>query len=756
MEGSTMRDRLYLGLLICAIVAVIFAGGTGLFAKSVGVEWINDFAGTGNDRSHWDESAEGLYNELVSDGWNGKFCWGNANAWMSDFTTNNDSWIDAVDIALIGTHGSYNYDSFWGDNHSSVMFSTGTSDSYMHPGEVYNLWGDYNLEWIALDCCSVLRDHSVGQWSHAMNGLHLLLGFKNTMYVVAPGDGKKWGEYATGNWFLLWDIPFTVTQSWFLAVDAVQPHGWTTVTARVLAEVSDNYNDYIWGEGYTSPDPTKDGTYWIWDHDAACQPPIINDAAETMVVYEVARESIGREKAAQIAEALGFKVGIQESRLGYYGVAEENKVFQVHKNGGVLYADLEKLFKVPKEPPNLIGDKAIEVANEFLAKTGLLYDGLGQPEFMTETVFEYERGGQSKGEPVNEVPILDCVFYPHEIGSGQRTYTAVGPGAKLKVYLGDNGEVIGCVGGWPKLEARKEAEVLSYDSALQILQKYKNKASLVKLPPFESFEIKGRTLCYWAPPNYVTASTVFPVWLFTGTFYPKRDRANGSFEGDYYLPAVEEFIPPIVEITEPENDSTFEPGQSIHFSARVIFGRGKSTVRWYSNFDGYLGEGTSIEATLSAAAREGEPLYHSVKAVATDEAGQVGTAVVTLKIAQAATKPWALLALNNTMYSQGDELVLTISGGNNSIPYRVNLYIFLVTADSRLLFWPIWWGFAIPVVLDLPATFEIHGLELLRTKLPSATPRIGARGSYSFWAFMTDYYTSELLGSASHVGFVMQ
>ncbi len=294
MEGSTMRDGLYLGLLICAIVAVIFAGGTGLFAKSVGVEWINDFAGTGNDRSHWDESAEGLYNELVSDGWNGKFCWGNANAWMSDFTTNNDSWIDAVDIALIGTHGSYNYDSFWGDNHSSVMFSTGTSDSYMHPGEVYNLWGDYNLEWIALDCCSVLRDHSVGQWSHAMNGLHLLLGFKNTMYVVAPGDGKKWGEYATGNWFLLWDIPFTVTQSWFLAVDAVQPHGWTTVTARVLAEVSDNYNDYIWGEGYTSPDPTKDGTYWIWDHDAACQPQIINDAAETMVVYEVDRESIGR------------------------------------------------------------------------------------------------------------------------------------------------------------------------------------------------------------------------------------------------------------------------------------------------------------------------------------------------------------------------------------------------------------------------------------------------------------------------------
>ena len=107
---------------------------------------------------------------------------------------NNDSWIDSVDIALIGTHGGSDYDSFWGADHSSVVFSTGSSDSHMHPGEVYNLWGDYNLEWIALDCCSVLRDSSAGHWSHAMNGLHQILGFKNTMYVWLPGDGKKWGQ----------------------------------------------------------------------------------------------------------------------------------------------------------------------------------------------------------------------------------------------------------------------------------------------------------------------------------------------------------------------------------------------------------------------------------------------------------------------------------------------------------------------------------------------------------------------------------
>ena len=37
--------------------------------SEVGVEWINDFPGTGDDRSHWDESCDGLYNGLTGLGW---------------------------------------------------------------------------------------------------------------------------------------------------------------------------------------------------------------------------------------------------------------------------------------------------------------------------------------------------------------------------------------------------------------------------------------------------------------------------------------------------------------------------------------------------------------------------------------------------------------------------------------------------------------------------------------------------------------
>jgi len=146
---------------------------------------------------------------------------------------------------------------------------------------------------------------------------------------------------------------------------------------------------------------------------------------------------------------------------------------------------------------------------------------------------------------------------------------------------------------------------------------------------------------------------------------------------------------------------------------------------------------------------------HSVEAVATDARGKTGTDLVTVRISEEGAGPWAYLTLNDTMYEQGDDLLLTISGGNNSIFYRVNLYVFLVTPDGRLLFWPTWTGFAFPLTLDFAPVFEIYDLPILHTSLPSMTPRIGGHGNYRFWAFLTDAHTGELLGSISEVGFTM-
>ena len=56
-------------------------GGT----AEMGVEWITDWPGTGDDRANWYYSANNLYNELINRGWIGRFNWGNTNAWEKDF-----------------------------------------------------------------------------------------------------------------------------------------------------------------------------------------------------------------------------------------------------------------------------------------------------------------------------------------------------------------------------------------------------------------------------------------------------------------------------------------------------------------------------------------------------------------------------------------------------------------------------------------------------------------------------------------------
>ncbi len=69
----------------------------------------------------------------------------------------------------------------------------------------------------------------------------------------------------------LFTIPaLTVTQAWFSATDDQQPSG---VRARVVAEDLNNYNDYLWGEGYVSPDYPHNGG-WYWDHVSGTPAPI--------------------------------------------------------------------------------------------------------------------------------------------------------------------------------------------------------------------------------------------------------------------------------------------------------------------------------------------------------------------------------------------------------------------------------------------------------------------------------------------------
>ena len=84
-------------------------------------------------------------------------------------------------------------------------------------------YGDKDLEYLAFDSCSVLDDNSFIYWASTFNGLHLLLGFSNSMHVDPYGDGWLWGYFMTSP-----SYASTVTQAWFMAIDFNQP-SWMCV-----------------------------------------------------------------------------------------------------------------------------------------------------------------------------------------------------------------------------------------------------------------------------------------------------------------------------------------------------------------------------------------------------------------------------------------------------------------------------------------------------------------------------------------------
>ncbi|MEZ4641963.1 MAG: DUF6345 domain-containing protein [Chloroflexota bacterium] len=158
----------------------------------------------------------------------------------------------------------------------------------------------------AFDSCSVLRDDSMYYWHETFDGLHLMAGFANTMYVVYPGDGGVWADQMQKKgWWIFGHGAKTVTQAWFTAVEDQQPSG---VRARVLAEVLDNYNDYIWGQGYVSSDYSNNGAYWYWDHVAGTPPPLPlqGEAPTALPAVQVIHREVGDEYVMNIGEAFGL------------------------------------------------------------------------------------------------------------------------------------------------------------------------------------------------------------------------------------------------------------------------------------------------------------------------------------------------------------------------------------------------------------------------------------------------------------------
>jgi hypothetical protein len=625
-----------------------------------------------------------LYNTLVNkEGWDGKFHWGNSTAWETDFKRaaaggSENSWIDSVDLGLFCSHGSGAYDEFWNKNLSSLYFGYPHNDCHLTPGEAYKSYGDNNLEWLAVFACSVLSEsgpapyYNRGYWATTMDGLHLLLAMKTTMYCSSQ-IGQKWADYMRGIKWPLWPYfwlrpPYKITQAWFEAVDDTQPGG---VCARVLAEVQDNYNDYLWGKGYVSPDPTANGIYWYWDH-CSCTPPPAQvedvDQVFTLPILQVMPRVVNQDYVLQnIAPAWEMQGSGVYSDTQYFYLMQTTEsmteTLQIDKaSGGYKYRIQSTLWNPPTTTLELPGPReSFALADQFLTSVeaenlpGVWYRN-GATTFALEEMVEVQLETLPTGTQVEEelqrVAVDNALSWGRLVqvtmgtarGMVQQEVSVVGPGARTKMYIGDGGEILGVQGGsrdLMDLTTRQTVEIIPYTEAWEMFLKDPSIA-LATIPwAFDEATYSAVTIGYYEQPQFQEQQELVPTWIFTADFSSEgAPLAQGVL---VYVPAAAEYLPPEVQIDKPEAGATFSDGETLTFSGLVAQnGKAPFTYEWYSSHNGFLGDGATIQAPLSGAVEKGELISHTISLQVTDANGQEGAASQVIFVRTASYLPVVL------------------------------------------------------------------------------------------------------------------
>ena len=624
-------------LILCFVVFTFSATGLETFA------WQTSACG-GCGAAYFETCADRFSNKVDSfSGWGQVFSLGCATCSEDYYKSSSsggseNSWIDSTDIHFRNSHCTTAWDAYWGKTLSGIPFTDGT----VTPGEARRAWGDYDLEWFACKCCSLLRDSSRAYWYTTFDGLHLLLGYKTSSYG-ATNFGRKWANRMKKTTFLWWTWPGqTVTQAWFNTTDETQPSG---TTARVLAEVYDNYNDHLWGNGYVSPDPTYNGWYWYWDHTAGSPEYIRAEYLPVMNVYEVVPRNVDENYVQLIGRAFGLTGEVGQSELCDSLVMADltdpanPKVLQVSKASGQFYFQNHgKLFAANPDAGQFPPEEAEDVAELFLIKNDLLPNDAGACTVEWDVIVEESDEGKAGQSFQQNTNVVYARQLPGDPVGGQMVSVA-GAGARLKVYLAAQGDVMGAMGNWRNVEVKGEIPVNDSDTTWSFFDKYGEALSPAKAQVAYTRAIPDFTEAtqgYYEHPGAAEQMELIPCWIIPVEYYQDGELI---LIADTFIPAAESYFPPVVTIISPKDGETFDYGEPVVFDCDVEEGFGTTpyTYLWESDVDGVLSNAQSFtSSSLSVHCPDRScdcsPLPHTISVTVTDAKGAESSDAIQITI----------------------------------------------------------------------------------------------------------------------------
>ena len=222
-------------------------------------EWNTNYSN--NPLSNTDADVQGFINKLTS-----AMLWGGSEYYntcakedhmkKSSKGGQENDYMDVHDFTYYSGHGNPDY----------ATFITNKDDKQLKHSDAYDAWGTNDCEWVVFSACQIMSKDSY--WASTMNGIHTELGWHTNMMDSATFGGIFASLLIREG---VDDAPHKIHQAFFLAGDQTHPN---TAKQRVISETSSMRNDYIWGQGYVSPDPTVDSYYSPLAHDVASQSPV--------------------------------------------------------------------------------------------------------------------------------------------------------------------------------------------------------------------------------------------------------------------------------------------------------------------------------------------------------------------------------------------------------------------------------------------------------------------------------------------------
>ncbi len=586
----------------------------------VGVEYVHDYGGRGNLPSS-DDSARELYHMLGRGGWTRSFIYGNRWAWEEDFKRysrggTEHRYLDRVDLVFFHGHGGVAWDwTYWRRLNGPVFGVGGRNhdDPYLLPGDAYRSWGEGDAEWVAMKGCEILHDNSRRYWARAMDGLHLILGFKTNSYSTRGGWFGWWlGRY------IRWG--YTIPQAWFKATDRTQPH--RRVTARVLADDCCHFRDR-WGRFGCGDSP--DWYYWWWDHTAGSEQALMVDPADLnyeMPILNVIAAAPGEEDLDQLASAFGFSPGAPASlddEAPLHRITEGSLDLTVDQQGMYDFIDLDQLWTVPTDTTTLAlsplsPQDARDIADTFLTTNDLMPADAEFYEVVSDTLTSAEMsevlsttmsvlGVSESITDVQETISSTLATAQQVIYSRHITYTpsggdpvalsVQGPGARLKVYVSNAGEVIGATGGWRAVDDVGVLDTVHILTPTQMISLYGQLGDVLNLAPTpfraDAVSVTRSTVGYYEQPMGTDQSSLTPVYVLD---IDMTDTESGaSVESTAFVPAAASSLPPLAAITSVTGETPeVTPGQVITLTAADA-SQPLSALGYGDNLDFVLGQG---------------------------------------------------------------------------------------------------------------------------------------------------------------------